>query len=33
MKASQDALERRLWAKQEKVKAEHERSIKADKDM
>ncbi|CAD6568480.1 MAG: hypothetical protein TREMPRED_004553 [Tremellales sp. Tagirdzhanova-0007] len=33
MKASQDALERRLWAKQEKVKADHERSIKADKDI
>lgn len=33
MKADQDALERRLWAKQERVKAEHERVVKAEKDM
>lgn len=33
MKVDQDTLERRLWAKQEKVKAEHERQIKAEKDM
>ena len=33
MKADQDALERRLWAKQEKVKAEHERLVKAERDM
>ncbi|RSH82281.1 hypothetical protein EHS25_005991 [Saitozyma podzolica] len=33
MKVDQDTLERRLWAKQEKVKAEHERRIKAEKDI
>jgi hypothetical protein len=33
MKADQDALERRLWAKEEKLKAEHERSLQAEKDM
>ena len=33
MKADQDALERRLWAKQERVKAEHEQVVQAEKDM
>lgn len=33
MKADQDALERRLWAKQEKVKVEHEKGVKAERDM
>ncbi|WWC93405.1 hypothetical protein V866_000239 [Kwoniella sp. B9012] len=33
MKKEQDALERRLWAKSEKVKAEHERSIQAEKEI
>lgn len=33
MKQDQDALERRLWAKGEKVKADHERTVKAEKDM
>lgn len=33
MKADQDALERRLWAKQEKVKADHERTLQAERDM
>ncbi|OXG19153.1 hypothetical protein C367_04597 [Cryptococcus neoformans Ze90-1] len=33
MKQDQDALERRLWAKGEKVKADHERTVKADKDI
>jgi len=33
MKADQDALERRLWAKQEKVKADHSRREQADRDM
>lgn len=33
MKADQDALERRLWAKRERMKAEHEKSIQAEKDM
>ena len=33
MKADQDALERRLWAKQERVKAEHEKIMQAERDM
>ncbi|WRT68585.1 uncharacterized protein IL334_005563 [Kwoniella shivajii] len=33
MKKEQDTLERRLWAKGEKVKAEHERSIQAEKEI
>ena len=33
MKAGQDALERRLWAKQERLKAEHEKQIQVEKDM
>ncbi|WVW85424.1 hypothetical protein I302_107462 [Kwoniella bestiolae CBS 10118] len=33
MKKEQDALERRLWARSEKVKAEHERSIQAEKEI
>ncbi|WWD02205.1 hypothetical protein V865_000243 [Kwoniella europaea PYCC6329] len=33
MKKEQDALERRLWAKSEKVKVEHERSIQAEKEI
>ncbi|ORX38359.1 hypothetical protein BD324DRAFT_351323 [Kockovaella imperatae] len=33
MKADQDALERRLWAKQERVKAEHEKVVQAEKDI
>nr|XP_031863975.1 uncharacterized protein CI109_000619 [Kwoniella shandongensis]KAA5531047.1 hypothetical protein CI109_000619 [Kwoniella shandongensis] len=33
MKKDQDALERRLWAKGEKVKAEHERDIQAERDI
>jgi len=33
MKAEQDGLERRLWAKQERLKAEHEKSLLAEKDM
>ncbi|EAL19459.1 hypothetical protein CNBG4060 [Cryptococcus deneoformans B-3501A] len=33
MKQDQDALERRLWAKGEKVKADHERTVKAEKDI
>ena len=33
MKADQDALERRLWAKQEKVKGEHAKVLQAEKDM
>ena len=33
MKVDQDALERRLWAKQEKVKADHERGLQAERDM
>ncbi|OCF57624.1 hypothetical protein L486_05084 [Kwoniella mangroviensis CBS 10435] len=33
MKKEQDALERRLWAKSEKVKAEYERSIQAEKEI
>ncbi|KAK8854631.1 hypothetical protein IAR55_003370 [Kwoniella newhampshirensis] len=33
MKKDQDALERRLWAKGEKVKAEHERGIQAERDI
>jgi hypothetical protein len=33
MKAEQDGLERRLWAKQERLKAEHEKSLSAEKDM
>jgi hypothetical protein len=33
MKADQDALERRMWAKQEKIKADHERSILAEREM
>lgn len=33
MKSDQDALERRLWAKQEKLKAEHARSLSAEQDM
>lgn len=33
MKQDQDTLERRLWAKGEKVKADHERTVRAEKDM
>jgi hypothetical protein len=33
MKADQDALERRLLAEQAKIKAEHERSTQAERDM
>ncbi|KAI9637616.1 uncharacterized protein MKK02DRAFT_43542 [Dioszegia hungarica] len=33
MKADQDALERRMWAKQEKIKADHERSILAEREI
>jgi hypothetical protein len=33
MKSDQDALERRLWAKAEKLKAEHEKRVQAEKDM
>jgi hypothetical protein len=33
MKIDQDTLERRLWAKGEKVKAEHEKTTKTDKEM
>jgi hypothetical protein len=33
MKVDQETLERRLWARQEKVKAEHERQIKGEQDM
>jgi hypothetical protein len=33
MKADQDALERRMWAKSEKIKAEHERTVQAELDM
>lgn len=33
MKVDQDTLERRLWAKGEKVKAEHEKTTRTDKEM
>jgi hypothetical protein len=33
MKADQDALERRMWAKSEKIKADHGRTIQAERDM
>ncbi|WVQ72058.1 hypothetical protein IAR50_001602 [Cryptococcus sp. DSM 104548] len=33
MKQDQDALERRLWAKQEKVKGDYERQTKAEKEI
>ncbi|WWC71390.1 uncharacterized protein I206_105345 [Kwoniella pini CBS 10737] len=33
MKKEQDALERRLWAKREKIKAEHEKTIQAEKEI
>lgn len=33
MKGDQDSLERRLWAKGEKVKVEHEKSTRTDKEM
>ncbi|WWC90541.1 uncharacterized protein L201_005477 [Kwoniella dendrophila CBS 6074] len=33
MKKEQDSLERRLWAKGEKAKAEHEKSIQAEKEV
>ncbi|WVR09454.1 hypothetical protein IAU60_006521 [Kwoniella sp. DSM 27419] len=33
MKKDQDTLERRLWAKGEKVKADHERGIQAEKEV
>ncbi|WWC63489.1 uncharacterized protein I303_106092 [Kwoniella dejecticola CBS 10117] len=33
LKKEQDALERRLWAKGEKIKAEHERSIQPEKEV
>ncbi|WVQ95128.1 hypothetical protein IAU59_002222 [Kwoniella sp. CBS 9459] len=33
MKKEQDSLERKLWAKGEKVKADHERSIQAEKEV
>jgi len=33
MKSEQDSLERRLWAKQERLKSEHEKSLQAEKDM
>ncbi|WVF67494.1 hypothetical protein IAT40_002250 [Kwoniella sp. CBS 6097] len=33
MKKEQDSLERRLWAKGEKVKADHERSLQAEKEV
>ncbi|EIW68457.1 hypothetical protein TREMEDRAFT_69381 [Tremella mesenterica DSM 1558] len=33
MKAEQDGLERRMWAKSEKIKADHMNRIKVDKDV
>lgn len=33
MKTEQDTLERRLWAKQEKIKAEHEHQVKTDTEL
>ncbi|KAE8541963.1 hypothetical protein D1P53_002137 [Cryptococcus gattii VGV] len=33
MKQDQDTLERRLWAKGEKVKADHERTVRAEKEI
>lgn len=33
MKVDQDTLERRLWAKGEKVKNEHDKSTRTDKEM
>lgn len=33
MKAEQDGLERRLWAKQEKLKGDHTRSLEPEKEM
>jgi hypothetical protein len=33
MKVDQDTLERRLWAKSEKVKVEHEKTTRTDKEM
>ncbi|WVO14506.1 hypothetical protein L204_102141 [Cryptococcus depauperatus] len=33
MKQDQDALERRLWAKGEKIKADHDKSVKAERDI
>lgn len=33
MKIDQDSLERRLWAKGEKVKVEHEKTTRTDKEM
>ncbi|WVQ79739.1 hypothetical protein IAT38_001839 [Cryptococcus sp. DSM 104549] len=33
MKSDQDALERRLWAKGEKIKAEHKQGVKAEVDI
>lgn len=33
MKVDQDTLERRLWAKSEKVKSEHEKTTRTDKEM
>jgi hypothetical protein len=33
MKVDQDTLERRLWAKMEKVKGEHEKGTRTDREM
>jgi hypothetical protein len=33
MKVDQDTLERRLWAKAEKVRGEHEKSTRTDREM
>jgi len=33
MKVDQDTLERRLWAKMEKVKGDHEKGTRTDREM
>jgi len=33
MKVDQDTLERRLWAKMEKVKGEHDKTTRTDREM
>ncbi|ORY35698.1 hypothetical protein BCR39DRAFT_28368 [Naematelia encephala] len=33
IKAEQNALERRLWAKQEKLKADHEKQVQSERDL